>query len=131
MKFNYTNSNNEESYYETVPLTQELYTNILEEDREFLLNVSKNKDDRFPSKETQEAATEMLQNYGKGKDGVFSSSKNDNVLILLALTKKVLKEGEKQKTKIQTTKAELRSYLASSKIRMFKKDKMSIVLDNK
>lgn len=130
MKFNYINSNKEESYYETIPLTKELYTSILEEDKEFLLKVSKNKDERFSTKEIQEAATQMLENYGKGKDGVFSPSNDDDVLIMLALTKKVLKEGENQKIKNQTTKAKLRSYLASSKIRMFKKDKMSIVLDN-
>jgi hypothetical protein len=131
MKFNYINSNKEESYYETIPLTKELYTSILEEDKEFLLKVSKNKDDRFQTKEIQEAAAEMLQNYGKGKDATFSPTKDNNVLILLALYKKVIKEGESQKNKNQTVKAQLRSYLASSKIRMFKKDKMSIVLDDK
>jgi hypothetical protein len=40
MKFKYTNSNNEEAIFETIPLTEELYTELLEVDKEFLSNVN-------------------------------------------------------------------------------------------
>ena len=39
MKFKYTNSNEEEAYFEAIPLTSELYTELLEIDTEFLQNI--------------------------------------------------------------------------------------------
>jgi hypothetical protein len=127
MKFKYINSNEEEALYEANPLTRELYTSILEADKNFLKKVSENQDCQFNEAHI-EAAKEMLENYGKGKDGVYKESKDDTSLILVAVKKEVIKKGETSKKKSSTPKAFLRQFLASSSIRMFKKDKMTIVL---
>lgn len=129
MKFKYINSNNEEALYEANPLTRELYTSILEADKSFLEMVAEKKDSRFDPALYCVAATEMLENYGKGKDGVYKESKDDTSLILVTTKKEVIKKGETTKNKSFTPKAYLRQFLASSNIRMFKKDKMTIVLD--
>ena len=128
MKFKYINSNEEEALYEANPLTSELYTSILEADKNFLEKVSEKQDCRF-NDDHVEAAKEMLENYGKGKDGVYKESKDDTSLILVAVKKEIIKKGETSKKKSSTPKAFLRQFLASSSIRMFKKDKMTIVLD--
>jgi hypothetical protein len=72
----------------------------------------------------------MLESYGKGKDSNFSKPKDENVLVGIATNKKIIKKAEGEvKTKSQTPKAILRKQLSSNQIRMFKKDKMTIVLD--
>jgi hypothetical protein len=130
MKFNYTNSSGEEACYEVTPLTNELYKKILEEDRNLLLNISQKKNTSFNSEEYVLAATEMLEGYGKGKDSNFSKPKDENVLVGITTNKKIIKKAEGEaKTKSQTPKAVLRKQLSSNQIRMFKKDKMTIVLD--
>lgn len=128
MKFKYINSNNEEALYEANPLTSELYASILEADKNFLETVSEKKDCRFDEAHVN-AASEMLKNYAKGKDGVYKESKDDTSLVLVATKKEIIKKGETSKKKSFTPKGFLRQFLASSNIRMFKKDKMSIVLD--
>lgn len=128
MKFNYINSTGEEAYYEITLLTNELYKNILETDKTFLEEVAQKK--HFQKEEIFKAAEEMLQNYGKGKDSSLSKSKDENVIVGVVTVKKVLKESlEPTKKKGDTPKSILRKHLSSNQIRMFKKDKMTSVLD--
>ena len=129
MKFNYTNSAGEEAYYEVTPLTNELYKKILEEDKSILLEISQRKNKVLNTDEYVSAATEMLENHGKGKDSNFSKPKDENVLVGIATCKKVIKKAETpNKKKTETPKAILRKHLSSNQIRMFKKDKMTSVL---
>lgn len=131
MKFNYINSTGEEALYEITPLNESLYKKILEEDQNFLLEISQKKNSTFISEEYINAALEMLQNYKKKDDLNFSKSTRDGFLVGVVNNKTILKEiTNKTKQKTKTPKATLRKNLASNKIRMFEKTKMTSVLDS-
>lgn len=129
MKFKYSNFNGELALYEAEILSQEIYSNILNEDKKFLEEVASNKNSQFSTQEFLKAADQMLQNYNKEKNLDFSKNTKSDFLVMLVTQKQVLKEGETNKKEAQTPKAILRKKLLSNKIRMFKKDIMSIVLD--
>ena len=131
MKFYYINSQGEEALYEAIPLTKERYEDILNQDKEFLLKVSENQNSLFPLEDFHLAAAEMYKNYLKENKNLNLKPKSESDLILIVLSKSIKTEVLSKKKKPDTIKSKLREYLASSKIRLFKKDKMNIVLDTK
>jgi hypothetical protein len=126
MKFKYTNSNNEEAYFDTLPLTSELYEQLLEIDKEFLQNIVDGKETYFKDASFKEAAENMLKSFGKGKH-VDSPKTSEDMEILFVREKRILKEtilDNKQVT--LTPKKLIRSKMITSKIRAFKKEKMDL-----
>lgn len=129
-KFKYTNSLGEVALYEAIPLTSELYKEILETDKNFLENIQAGKVSNFVEDKYTTAAEEMLVSYGKGKNTNTNNSCPDDSVILLVSNKQVLKPSEENNKKnSQTPKAFLRKALKSSNIRLFKKNKIERVLD--
>jgi hypothetical protein len=124
MKFKYTNSNQEESYFEAIPLTSELYTELLEIDTEFLQNIVDGKEVFFSDESYKEAAKNMLISFGKGKESVVSTSKDNEILFVKEKT--IIKEGTKIKTTNPTPKKNIRSKMITNNIRAFKKEKMQL-----
>jgi hypothetical protein len=130
MKFKYINSNNEESLNEAVPLTSELYTELLEVDKEFLENVSNGLEVFFNEPQYIEAAKDMLVSFGRGKESAVPSVNSDESSCLLYLNNKtILKPGNEIKHVSETPKKTLRSKLVTSKIRSFKKEKMELIVE--
>jgi hypothetical protein len=127
MKFKYTTSNNETAEYEAIPLTTELYDQLLEIDREFLTSVSNGEEPFFNSEEFKKTASEMLTSFGKGKEADVSKTTSDNV-ILFVQNKKSLEENalKESKEKTLSLKRLLRSHFITSKIRSFKREKMQL-----
>jgi hypothetical protein len=130
MKFKYTNSNNEVALMEAVPLTSELYTELLEVDREFLENVSNGLEFFFNEPQYIEIAKDMLTSFGRGREGSVPEVKPDDSSCILYLSSKtILKPGDKIKQSSETPKKTLRSKLVTSKIRCFKKEKMELIVE--
>ena len=128
MKFKYTNSNNEEAFFEAVPLTTELYTELIEMDKEFLQNVAEGKEVFFKDEPLIEAAKSLLISFGKGKE-IQPSSLSDTHEVLLVTSKTILKEAEEYKKTNYTPKRIVRDKMITSKIRSFKKEKMELNFD--
>ena len=127
MKFKYTNSNNEEAMFDALPLTSELYSDLLEVDKEFLFNVSEGKEVFFSEQKYIEAAQSMLTSFGKARESTVPESKpSDGNVVLYIQNKTLLKEGDSIKNRSNTPKQELRTKLVTSQIRSFKKEKMEL-----
>ena len=132
MKFTYTNSTGENALFEATPLTEDLYLEILKEDKEILTNISTGNiaNKSLSGQNFQNAAQQMLENFNKIKNSSFEKSdKEEDSCVLVVNSKQVLKEAESERYKPKTDKALIRQNLASSKIRMFKKSRMALVLD--
>ena len=125
MKFKYTNSNNEESIIEAIPLTTELYKELLDVDKEFLENVVAGKEVFFAEKEYVEAASSMLKTFGKSDKEQTHSTSEDNCVLYVS-KKTVLKAAQEAKQVKLTPKKNLRSHMVTSNIRSFKKEKMDL-----
>jgi hypothetical protein len=126
MKFKYTNSNQEEAYFEAIPLTTELYTELLEIDTEFLHNIVEGKEVFFSDEVYKEAAATMLNSFGKGKENVTPAASSSENEILFVREKILLKEGLKNKQSSLTPKKIIRSKMITNNIRSFKKEKMEL-----
>ena len=96
MKFVYINSNGEKSLYEAEPLTGEVYGVILEQDRNVLEKISLglSEESNFNNELYQSTALQMLQNYGKGRDAVFSEKENTENCVLLIKSKTILEKNK-------------------------------------
>jgi hypothetical protein len=130
MKFTYTTANNETAEYEALPLTSELYEQLIGIDREFLPEICNGNEPAFNTDEFKKIATEMLVSFGKGKD-VVSPKTSDENLILFVQNKKTpeLIDSESDKEKHLSLKKILRSHFITSKIRTFKKKKIQLIQD--
>lgn len=127
MKFKYTNSNLEESIIEAIPLTTDLYEELIEIDKEFLNNVSSGDEIFFKETEYVEAAKSILTSFGKAKESSCpESTDEDKHCVLYLINKTILKRGSDVKSHSQTPKRILRSKMVTSKIRSFSKDKMEL-----
>lgn len=128
MKFIYTNSNNEEACYEATLLTPEIYENLLQQDTLFLNLVSAGQLEEYKDSKFTEAASSMLISFGKGREKSAPVETQNNVIVLVN-KKTTLKKGDNMKLSSDTPKKILRNVLATSKIRAFKKEKMSEIQD--
>jgi hypothetical protein len=130
MKFTYTTANNETAEYEALPLTSELYEQLIGIDREFLTEICNGNEPAFNTDEFKKIAAEMLVSFGKGKD-VVSPKTSDENLILFVQNKKTPEsiDLESDKEKQLSLKKILRSHFITSKIRSFKKKKIQLIQD--
>jgi hypothetical protein len=126
-KFKYQNNLGEEAEFEAVDLTNEIYEQLLDLDRQFLSGVVAKQEPFFEEQEFIDAAATMLKSHGLGKE-TKPVQKLDDSEILLVINRKVIKPVESKKKKTETPKQMLREKLASSKIRLFKKEKMQFQL---
>lgn len=130
MKFKYINSVGEQALFEAVDLTDALYKNILKEDKLILQKIVKGKIQDFEAESYRTAAKQILENYERGKEAPQEKTKNSNECVMIVTSKQIIKPAEVARYKPNTEKSKIRNILESSKIRLFKKDKMNIVLDS-
>lgn len=126
--FNYTNSHGEEATYTGIPLDSSLYEQILLDDKGFLEEIATGNSSSFSSEEYVKAAKDMLISYGKGKQSTLTKNSDITNEIYFIQNKIVIKESSETKKSLQTPKAIIRKSLRSNSIRMFKKDKINLVL---
>jgi len=123
-KFSYTNSNGISSIFEAIPLTSDLYSDLLLKDREVLQKIINEEIEELKNNSSYKTlAEQMLKKHGLGKEGSFSSNNLDGE-IMYVLSKEIISEETPGIKKNQSTQQILRSYLPSNKIRLFKKNKM-------
>lgn len=124
-KFLYTNSNGTQSLFEAVPLTSDLYSALILKDKEFLQKIIDNEIEEFRQDASfKDQAEQMLKKHGLGKDGVYVQKNQTDGKIMYVLNKTVLSENSAKSEEEQTIRQKLRNSLPSSKIRLFKKEKM-------
>lgn len=124
-KFLYTNSNGAQSLFEAVPLTSDLYSALILKDKEFLQKIIDNEIEEFRQDASfKDHAEQMLKKHGLGKDGVFAQKNQTDGKIMYVLNKTVLSKDSEKFEEKQTIRQKLRNSLPSSKIRLFKKEKM-------
>lgn len=124
MKFKYTNSNNETSYYEAESLTSELYSVLIKKDLEFLESIANGENSDFQETTFKDAAKDMLISFGLGKNKNAPTSTEENVVLFV--TKKITLSENTDEVNLSTPKKIIRSKMITSKIRSFKQKNMEL-----